>query len=482
MTAAGRASLRRGSRGPGPPVFVVLLVASSQIGCSTPERIDPDPPAARRDDVAPPAPPLSRLDVPVAIPLETLVDLLETAVPTRFGTLETFHEVENRRASIAFDLERTPFRASLAGDLARLETTIRYRVRVSYDLPLLPDAGGSCGTSEGRPPSLNVAIESPVSLDRDWSLATNVRVTDVRPASDDDADRCEVTFLGLDITDAIVEGARKELERHLTTIDALAAHIDTRSRFESWWSTLGTPIRLDDELWLAIGPEEVRRGAIQGSGDSVQVALSLGARPHIVFGAEPVETALPLPPLDSGSVEPRLDLLVDARAEYETARRFLQERLGGTELQIRGRQIRLDSLRVYGIGDNRLAMELRVSGDVRGRLFLIGSPAIDPTSGMISVPDLELDVATRNVVLATVSWLADRGLLDVLRERATWPSDPAVDWLEGWLTKGLNRRLSDDLRVTGSVNSLRIVGVHALRDALLVRVAARGSARLFVEG
>lgn len=459
----------------------VVLLGLLQPGCSDPRRIDPDPPATREDDVEPPEPPLSRLDVPITIPVATLVGLLEEAVPTRFGTLERFHEVEGRSASIAYDLERASFRASLGGNLARVETTLRYRVRVSYDLPLLPDVGGSCGTSDDPRPRLRVAIESPISVDSEWRLDTEVRVTDVRALSDDEVDRCQVTFLGLDITNAIAEGARTELEHHLTAIDDLAAGVDIRSEFESWWATLGDPIRLDDELWLSMQPERVTKGTIRGAGDSVHVSLSLGARPRIVFGARPVAPADPLPPLDSGPVTPGLDLLVDARAEYGTAGRFLQERLGGSEYEISGRRIRLDSLRVYGIGSNRLAMELEVSGDVRGRLFLTGEPAIDVATGMVSVPDLELDVATRNVVLATVSWLADQGFRDVLRERATWPSEPAVRWLEAWLSRGLNRRLSEDLRVAGSVDSLSIVGVHAGRDALLVRISARGSARLFVE-
>lgn len=480
MQARRRRTAKGGLRAPGRAPLVALLVLPL-VGCSDGGRIDPAPPVARLDDVAPPEPPLSRLDVPVTIPLATLVNLLEEAVPRRFGTLERFHELEGRSASIAYDLERTPFRASLAGNLARLETTIGYRVRVSYDVPLLPDVGGSCGTSIGPRPRLSVAIESPISLGAEWALDTEVRVTDVRPRSDDATDECRVTFLGLDISDAIADGAREELERHLAAIDALAAGIDLRSEFESWWSTLRTPIRLDEELWLTMHPEEVTRGSIRGVGDSVHVSLSLGARPRIVFGARPEIPADPLPPLDSGVVTPRLDLLVDARAEYGTAGRFLQERLGGTEYQISSRRVRLDSLRVYGIGRNRLAMELHVSGDVRGRLFLTGEPAIDVATGMISVPDLELDVATRSVILQTVSWLADRGFRDALRERATWPADPAVRWLEGWLMEGLNRRLSDDLRVAGSVDSLSIIGVHALREALLVRISARGSARLFVE-
>ena len=48
------------------------------------------------------------------------------------------------------------------------------------------------------------------------------------------------------------------------------------------------------------------------------------------------------------------------------------------------------------------------------------------------------------------------------------------------LEKGLNRDLSGDLRVEGTVGAVRILGVRAMRDALLVRVSARGGAKLFV--
>ena len=68
----------------------------------------------------------------------------------------------------------------------------------------------------------------------------------------------------------------------------------------------------------------------------------------------------------------------------------------------------------------------------------------------------------------------------LLRERAVWPAAPAVDWMTGWILKGLNRDLSDDLRVSGEVDEVRILSVHALKDVLLVRVAVGGSARLFV--
>jgi len=444
-----------------------------------PDRLDPTPPTASADFFLSEAP-ASTLSVPLGSPLSILLDLVEAAVPRAHGTTDSLLDLPDQgRASVAMALEREPFSASLVGDVARLETTLRYSLRLSYDVPALPDPGGSCGFGDSRP-GIAVALRSPISLARDWSLRTRAEIADIRPASEAEGDRCEVSFLGLDVTGRVVEGARGFLSGHLADIDRRAASADTRSSFEEWWNILQSPIRLTDSLWLAIGPERVRRGPVMGTGDSIRVDLSLSARPRILFGTRPDILPAPLPPLDTASVEPLLDLVVDGRAEYGTGSQFLTEELAGTERLVGGRLLRLESIRVYGIGAGRLALEVRISGDLNGRIYLTGTPTIDAQASRISIPDLDLDVASEDALFGFVPALAARTFRDFLRERASWPVDPAVQILADYLAQGLNRDLSSDLRVAGTVDSVNIVGVYPLREVLLVRVAARGTATLHV--
>jgi hypothetical protein len=444
------------------------------------EYIDAPPPATREDVHPVSSPPPSVISVPLEIPIRPLVALVEGAVPRAFGDLEQFERLPtNDRVRVAFELERTPFRASVADDIARLQTTVLYAVRFSYGLPALPDLGGSCGV-DGPRPRLIVTIESPISLDEEWGLRTRARVGEVLAASDESRDRCQVTFLGLDVTDLLLDAVRSFLVDSTGDIDELASRVDTRSRFQEWWATLRRPIELDDSLWLAMRPERVRRGPLRGSGDTITVDIALTARPSVDFGARPAIDSVPLPALDSGDVRSHLDLRVDARAGYEAASGLLTERIGGHRVDFEGRSLTVDSLRVYGIGGGRLAMEVLLSGDVRGRLFLTGRPVIDSTTGEISVPDLDFDVATRDLLLSTVAWLAGPTLREDLRERAHWPGDPAVAWLAAWLREGLNRNISAELSVSGEVETLEILDVHALTQVLLVRVAATGTARLEV--
>jgi hypothetical protein len=289
-----------------------------------------------------------------------------------------------------------------------------------------------------------------------------------------------VTALGVDVTDRVVEGARAYLEEHLAGIDGRAARVDTRSRFERWWGVLREPIELSDSVWLSIGPEAIRRGPLTGSGDSVHVELGLRANPRITLGARPQIPTMALPPLDSGAIAPRLDLLVDARADYGTIGRLVTERLAGRNVEVRGLDLRIDSLGASGIGGGRLALQVHVSGDLEGGLFFTGTPTLDARRERVSVPDLELDVASERLLADLVPSLFAVRLRDVLRQEASWPLDPAMKWLEDWLRVGLNRDLSDDLRVSGIVRSVDVVGVYPLRSALLVRLRAGGSASLVI--
>jgi len=444
--------------------------------------LDPRAPELAPDDPEPPAVPISTVAAPLHVPLAPLAGLLESAVPLDYGDLSDRQSLPGHgRTDLAFHLRRTPFRVSLQGDSATIRTTIAYQVRLFYDPPVLPEVSGSCGTDKGAPaPRLAVTLRSPIALDRDWNLRTHARVITIGPASDTGRDRCNVTFLDLDVTGRIVDAARKFLEGHTAQIDSLAARVDIRSTIDEWWRTLQEPIHLTDSLWLAMRPEGVRRGRTRGSGDSLEIPLALRARPTITYGARPALPALELPPLDTGRITEGLDLRVEARAEYGAASDLLNEELTGRTIEHDGRRVRLDSLEVFGIGGGRLAVELRVSGDVSGRLYLVGTPEIDPLTGRISVPDLDFDLATRDVVVAAAAWLRADELRDLLRDKASWPATPAVEFLAGWLDKGLNRDLSGDLRVEGTVGAVRILGVRAMRDALLVRVSARGGARVFV--
>ncbi len=430
-----------------------------------------------------PLPP-SLLSVPVLLDLAPLLEEVESGIPREWGDLESRLSVpDNDRLEVAFDLSRSPFRASFEGAVARLGATISYRARAWYDPPLLPPVSVSCGTGDDEdPPRLDVALAGPLSLDAEWRLRSEVAVARVEPVSESDRDRCRVSIIRWDMTERVVQGARDLLTREAETIDSMVAEVDVRSKFVEWWELIGEPIELTDDVWLVLGGETLVRGPIEGHGDRVETVLGLRARPRIVVGPRPDDEIPPLPPLDSAGVTPGFAVRVEARAEYAEAGAVLSREVGGEELSAGGRTVRLDGFEVSGVGDGRIALAVDLSGDASGRLYLVGTPEYDPTDGRIGVPDLDFDVASERAIVEGAAWLARVGLVGILREAARWPTEPAMEWAREQVERGLNRRLSDDVALEGRVADVVVVDAAAGDEALLVRADVRAEASLIVGG
>lgn len=493
MSRSGKRKRKRGrgkkrKRGPGRKSRVVLLLVIALVLGATwwfmrgDGSLQPERPTVSAEEAAPLELPLSSLPVPVRVDLRTLLEEVEKHVPARWGDLSRPAPLgDSANNSAAIELARLPFRATLDGNSATLSAVVAYRVRGTYDLPLLPDVNYACATGPDDVwPRLDVVLRAPIDLQSDWSLKATTTVERLAPMSNDERDRCEVTALGIDITNRVANAARAFLEGHTGTIDSIVGTADVRSSFERWWSVLAEPIELDDDIWLEMRPEAVSRGAIQGEGSVVRVPARLDARPRIVVGDRPESSRRPLPPLGSGVTDGPLQVLVEAVGEYAEISRLLTQALAGTRIEAGGRVLELRAARLSGIGAGRVALEAQIDGTVAGRLFLVGTPLYDVDSGYASLPDLTFSVSTTSVLVSGASWVTDAGLEALLRERARWPVDAAVDWAAERLHDGLNRSLASGVRLEGTVHEVRVIGVRATPEGLIVGAAATADATLII--
>ena len=442
--------------------------------------LDPPAPVAEAEPIWVPELAESTLKVPIRFDLQPIVEALEGAVPRSMGDLERRITLEdNDRTDVAYEVRRAPFRASFIQDRAMITSVLSYRARAWYDPPLLPEIRGTCG-SEAEPLRAVVSASARISLSSDWRLRSAGRIDHVGPLAEGDRDRCRLTDLSIDVTDRVMAAARDALEGHLPEIESALARIDLRSRFEEWWLALASPIELAEETWLVIGPVGVHRGPTRGLGDVLIAEIGLSARPRVVFGDRPHVETPPLPDLGEPLDVEGLRIRATGRADYGSASERLTEILAGRTLEQPEGTLTLERIRALGIGGGKVALDVYFGGDARGHIYLVGTPEIDPATDQIHVPDLSFDVETRNLLLQGYAWVAREDILEFFRERARWPVEDLANLAGTQLERGLNHRLTDDVRLEGSVESVELLGVYPRIDALVVQAEARASASLVV--
>jgi hypothetical protein len=153
----------------------------------------------------------------------------------------------------------------------------------------------------------------------------------------------------------------------------------------------------------------------------------------------------------------------------------------GRSFEHEGERIQIRDVRLSGIGGGRVALGVTLAGRVRGQLYFTGTPRLDPVRHEISVPDLELDVGTAQVLVRGYAWLRGVDLRDFLRERARLPESQAVARLRGLAESAIDRTLAPGVTLSARIHDLRAASVRTTSREIRLRAVADAEFRLAID-
>jgi hypothetical protein len=199
----------------------------------------------------------------------------------------------------AYHIERDPVHLRPTADGAIIVSAhIRYAGagRARPRLPLGrcgPPFSLSCGYDSDQLRGASIRFTAKPELGPDWSLRFHAGNA---TAVADEGSRCEVSFLGIDITDRVMGYATDFLNRQLATInDRIAADPRPRALVRRAWSLVQEPLPVGSVGWLTLAPQAIGISSVVASQDSLTVVARVAARPVVTLGPQPPVTQTSLP-------------------------------------------------------------------------------------------------------------------------------------------------------------------------------------------
>ncbi|HUG26782.1 MAG TPA: DUF4403 family protein [Gemmatimonadales bacterium] len=424
----------------------------------------------------------SHIDVPVEYDLGPALAWLEETLPLRMGDMEERLETPgNDRLSFAFNAERTPFQLRLNGTTATLSSVVTYGGRGWYKPPILPTVSGSCGLESDTPPRVRITVRSTVTPTANWQLRANSSVTEIVPLTEEARDQCVVTFAQINVTERVLEAVRGVLDKELDKVDAQLAIFDLRGRVDDIWSFLGTPMRLQDSLWLVMDPTAIRLGQVRNEGTTLHTSVGITAYPRVIGGPRPAAKVRDTPPLERGGGGDGLSLLSEGRIGWDVLTGILQRELTGDTIEVAGRHLEIVDVTVLGLDDGRVAVGLTVSGAAHGTAYLVGRPVFDPHEAMLTMPDLEFDVSSRSLMVAGLAWLAEGKVEEYLRTSLRISLASVLTDGLALMERELTRELATGVTLATTVTGGQVYRVRPRREALMVDAVAQGTAQMRIQ-
>ncbi|HEX6900916.1 MAG TPA: DUF4403 family protein [Thermoanaerobaculia bacterium] len=414
---------------------------------------------------------------PVEIPLAEVRRMLEGALPPRIS--------DERRQEIAdgirddfyrYTLDRGEIAVGFSGDFLTFEIPVRGRLTVGGRLRPVP-------LGKGLPVQETVDFRGTVRGTASLEIGPDWR-PDPQPTVQVHLEQAQLRML-----DVFSVSVRAFLEEKINPIvnrelqrasGEMLNGLALREKAAAVWKSLHVTRRAMDgeNLWLHFEPTEISLVPMTGSGGALRTGLGISGRISMTLGqpAAPLAPA-PLPLLELEAERPggfEIEVPVAASAE-ELSRRVDQE-LRGDRFRIAGAKRLTVTKASLGVeGDRlRLTVDFQESSGT-GRFVVHGRPVLDPATNVLSLDDLQYDLASGGRLLRLMDRFRRAEMLERLRKETRVDLTPFLEQAGKETAQAIRGLLPPGMQGEVRVEPVRILGVGVAEGAVWARCRLAGT-------
>jgi hypothetical protein len=433
-----------------PALSLCAALALSACGFQAPAPQRTAPPAT-------PTPPLSTIAATLTVPTSDLAAMLNAKTEQKIAQIDQ-KKIGCFIGKCKMDLLATRTGLiTVAAQNGGIAITLPFQIQAHVKMKSFFKTGGDANAmGEAR-------AFTRLSLAPDWHVETHTQ-GDVQLSDS----QIRLGPLNMKVTDLWNNN-----DQHLS--DAIFKQLDKRlgpaiklkPQAEKLWAKVQRPIRVGKKppAWLLLTPEALRIGQIQTRGDALIFSLAADVRGRVIIGDEPPapEHLAPLPrPRPLGTPSNQFAFTIPVTLPYTEASALALAKLKKKPPHVGSSQVMIDKLDILPSGqDVIVAVHFCVaqSWDIFGWFnscgegYLRGMPVFDPGTNDVRITNVHYDIATENVLLTAMRWLAGDELGRQIQSHLVFNVAHDMDKLEASVTKSLAKPEGKGVIISGQVQS-----------------------------
>ncbi|MBI2258273.1 MAG: DUF4403 family protein [Flavobacteriia bacterium] len=438
--------------------------------CST---IKPTPPKISVGTYEAPKIETSLLSIPVEMELGKYFKEADQAVPYQFKG----NEQNCEGVSFSYQFDRKPIQIVGKGKYVDIDIEGKYSLSLSYcakctDLfgsnnCITPRIPASCGVGEPMR-RIKIQYSTAIDLKNNFSLSSKTELKKI-----DTKDKCEITVFKYNATEHLVKEVKKALADIGKKIDDEIEALDIKKEAESIWNTFNDPIALDKYGFLTFNPKQIEVNNLKIDGSKLKFNVGLSAQP-VVTSFKPNIIKSTLPNLTNLNNNEGFQINIEVKAVYDSLNNYLKEALFGKEIELKNQKIIIQECKIFGANQNQLNLEVTFIGSKSGKMYFVGTPQVNDSTQILSFPDLEFDLETKNVLLKSAKWMFNKKITDVIRNYASIDLKKYLKDVNKMIENQINTEVTKEVILKGKMNETKIKNIFPDKDILILQASLMG--------
>jgi len=261
--------------------------------------------------------------------------------------------------------------------------------------------------------------------------------------------------------------------------------LDTRKIIEKIWEDIQKPIvikKSDPQIGLLAHAVDLTSRWNDDPDGDISVMITLKAHVNSWFESPPTQDLPQLPKHNYAiKAEEELDLYVMAIIPFDQINRFANEHLHKLSYSYQSYTVAIRDAELYGSGQE-LALEMRVKGALRGKIYLRALPYYDTLKQVVGLSNLRYDLHTEEALLNSADWMLKDRIIEMIADTVKKDLSEELAGLPQLIELAIAKGKSGN-KMTLTVDSLQITSHASLVTGKDIQwiLRARGTAGIALD-
>jgi hypothetical protein len=420
--------------------------------------------------------PVSQIQIPVKLYIRPLLNQLDAGMAKEF-TSEKWPDYSQPSCDFRYKYRflRSPITFSCVNNQVNIGFLGSYQIAGSrtacaFGRQVSPWVSGSCGFGNEPLRKVDINISSLLEIFPRYEIKTTTRLDQLKPR-----DKCTVTLLQTDMTQEIMDSVKASVETYTINFDRFVQALNNNSMLRNWRTTGNRAVAISRYGFLNLNPMILRMSKFNYIRDSLVFSVGLSGTPQFSSDSSSIATQKYLPPFSHSENAGGISAYLNAVYDYSSLTRLLSDSIRNKPFEVEGHTFVVKSLNIEGTDEGKIRLDLSFDGYKKGTLHLSGTPVLDSARQVLSMPDINFSVESRDMLVNIAKGLFRKRILKQLKDQSVLDIAALIEKHKKDIEARLNQPVNDWLRTTGSFQELKIVGILSQKKAIYLQLYMKGN-------
>lgn len=422
-----------------------------------------------------PALPASQINIPVKVYMRPLLSLMDTMTAKEF-TSEKWPDYLQTSCDFRYKYRflRSPFTFSCVNNKVTIGFRGNYQIAGSrtacaFNKQIAPWVSGSCGFGSEPLRRVDLNISSVLNLLPNHQILTTTRLDKMNAL-----DKCQVTLMQNDMTGEVLDSIKTSVESYCTTFDNFVQALNNNEFLRKWRSGGSRVLAISKYGFLNLNPTALRVSKFNVSKDTLYFALGFTGNPQFSSDSSRLVTNAPLPPISTADNNGIINTYLNAVYEYKFFNQLLNDSLRNKPFEVEGRTFVIRDVAIRGTHSGKIEVDVSFTGNRKGVLHISGTPVLDTTRQILSMPDISFSLDTKDMLVNIAKSLFRKKIMRQLQNQSVLDIAALIQKNKAAIEARLNQPVTDWMYTTGNIDDIRLVGLLPQKDHLQVQAYIKG--------